>query len=112
MNRIMPTILVAFLLAPCTARAIDECTFGVKPDTSGFPLNPVLDKLVVTSAKPSVPRATCSMQTGDQILEVNHQTVPGQRALAVLRYFKAIKDGDLYTIKVKRDGGTVIIISK
>ncbi len=98
------------LFTPSLAWAVDDCSFGVNPETSGFPLNPILDKVVVSSAKPTAPGKTCSLRVGDQILQVNQQTVPGQRALKVMRYWKGIKDGDVCTLKVKR-GDTVVVVT-
>ncbi len=102
--------LAVLLVSPALAQAESACDFGVEPTTSGFPLNPILDKLTITSAKPSAPGKTCSLMVGDQILELDQHSVVGVRALKVHGYFKGVKDGALYTLKVKR-GASLVVVS-
>ena len=103
-------LFVVLCVTSFSTRATDDCTFGVKPETSGFTLNPILDRVTVTSARPTAPGKTCSLKPGDQILRVNQQTIPGQRALKVMRYWKAIPDGTPATLVVKR-GDTTFTVS-
>ena len=103
-------ILFAALVAlPLSARA---CAVGFDPETSGFVLNPVLKKLTVTSSKIEKLGDVCFLHVKDEILQVNSQLVPGARALAVMRYWKAIPDGSAITFIVRRDGAVIKVTTK
>ena len=104
------TILFSTLLVlPLSSHA---CAVGFKPETSGFALNPILNKLTVTSSKLQKAGDTCLLHVNDEILQVNSQPVPGARALAVMRYWKSIPDGASVTYVVRRDGAVTKVISK
>ena len=102
--------LCAAALAPLPVFAGNSCKVGFEPETSGFALNPMLDKLTVKSAKPGKPGDTCVLEAGDEILKVNEQPVQGARALKVMRYWKSLKDGATITFLVKRDGAIVTLV--
>lgn len=105
-------LCATLLIFSGAAQAIDECSFGVNPRTSGFALNPVIDQLIVTSARPAAPGKTCSLKEGDEILQIDQQPVLGQRALKVMRAFNGVKDGAACTLKVRRGDATVIVVTK
>jgi hypothetical protein len=88
------------------------CAVGFKPETSGFALNPILKKLTVTSSKLEKSGDVCVLHVNDEILQVNSQLVPGARALAVMRYWKAIPDGTAITFVVRRDGSVAKVTTK
>lgn len=94
------------------ADAETSCAVGFKPETSGFMLNPILDKLTVTSAKPVKAGDICPFLVDDEILKVNQQPVPGARALAVMRYWKSIKDGVAITFLVKRGSSVITLVTR
>jgi hypothetical protein len=107
------TALVALIFAsmvlPLSAHA---CAVGFNPETQGFALNPILKKLTVSSSKLEKPGDACLLHINDEILQVNSQSVPGSRALAVMRYWKAIPDGSAITFVVRRDGSVVKITTR
>jgi len=110
----IPSVSVAVLFAmlmvlPLSTRA---CAVGFKPETSGFALNPTLKKLTVTSSKLEKLGDVCLLHVNDEILQVNSQFVPGARALAVMKYWKAIPDGSAITFVVRRDGAVTKITTK
>lgn len=102
----------AFLLLSLSAHADNACAVGFQPDTSGFALNPKLDRLTVTSAKPTTPNDVCLLRVKDQILQVNEQLVPGARALTVMRYWKSLKEDAPIKFRVKRGDATITLITK
>lgn len=108
----MVIIAGMFLACPQPARADDSCAVGFKPDTSGFLLNPILDKLTVISVKPATPKDVCVLRIHDEILQVNQQPVPGARALAVMKYWKSLKDGAPITFRVRRAGSVLTLMTK
>jgi hypothetical protein len=108
--RVALAVLFAILMIlPLSTRA---CAVGFKPETSGFALNPTLNKLTVTSSKPEKPGDLCLLHVNDEILQVNSQLVPGARALSVMRYWKAIPDGSAITFVVRRDGAVTKVTTK
>ena len=92
--------------------ASHACAVGFKPETSGFVLNPTLNKLTVTSSKLEKAGDTCLLHVNDEILQVNTQPVPGARALAVMRYWKGIPDGTATTFVVRREGSVIKVTTK
>ena len=99
-------------LLPLPSRAENSCATGFEPKTSGFALNPILDKLTVTSARPAKAGDVCPLQRHDEIIKVNQQVVPGTRALTVMRYWKSIKEGSLVTYAIKRNGTVLTLTAK
>lgn len=100
------------LLLACAspwAQAMDECAFGVEPTTSGFALNPVLENIVVTSARPAKPGKTCALMRGDEILQVSDMPMHGERALKAMRYWKSLGKQPA-TLRVKR-GETLLTVT-
>ena len=107
-------ILIGVLLSawqPASATGKD-CAVAFTPKLSGFALNPVLDKLTVTSAKPKSSNDTCVLRQGDEILRLNEKKTVGSRALAVQRYWKSLKPGLPITFLVQRSGSVLTLTSK
>lgn len=90
----------------------NDCSVGFNPKTSGFKLNPILDKLTVSSAKPITSKDTCVLQVGDEILHINQQPVVGARALAVQKYWKSLDPKAPVTFRVKRAGSVLVLTSQ
>jgi hypothetical protein len=106
---VLATLFGTLMVLPLSSRA---CAVGFKPETSGFALNPTLTKLTVTSSKLEKAGDTCLLRVNDEILQVNSQTVPGARALAVMRYWKAIPDGSSVAFVVRRAGVITKVVTK
>jgi hypothetical protein len=110
MTKTISALLFVTLIAlPPSSRA---CSVGYKPETSGFALNPTLTKLTVTSSKLDKAGDTCLLRVNDEILQVNSQVVPSARALAVMRYWKAIPDGSSIAFVIRRAGVITKVIAK
>lgn len=106
-------VVGALLIAWQPVHAVgNDCAVAFTPKLSGFKLNPVLDKLTVTSVKPKTTLDTCILHPGDEILRVNEQQVVGSRALAVQRYWKSLKPGAPITFRVQRAGSVITLTSK
>ena len=93
------------------ASAGNSCAIGFDAKTSGFTLNPKLDSLIVSSAKPKTANDSCLLKAGDEILQVNQQQIPGARALAVRSYWKALKADAPIVFRVKRAGSVLTLSS-
>lgn len=111
-NRTAALAVAALLSQASLAHAENSCSLSFEPTTSGFMLNPTLDRLVVTSAKASTKNDTCPLRERDEIVQVNQQRVPGQRALAVMKYWKSIKAGVPVTYHVKRGASMIVVEAK
>ena len=103
---VVPMLLATCLVWPAASWAA-ECNIDIKPRFRGFGLNPVVDKVLVSGVRPARPGAYCPARIGDEILQVNAQRVPGQRAFTVLRYWRSLKKGTPRTYRIRR-GGDVI----
>ena len=102
--RLRSTLLfVCLWLLPTVAMAAD-CDIALKSSYRGFPLNPLVAKVVIAKVTLKRPGAACPVRTGDEILQVNRQPVPGQRALKVLSYWRSLKKGVPRTYRIRRDG--------
>jgi len=95
-------LVACLVLGTQSAHAAVSCKYAVEPRTSGFRLNPVLTRVVVRSATAKAPGDTCPLQAEDEILQVNSQKIPGQRALAVMKYWKSLKKGAPVVFKIRR----------
>ena len=62
--------VLTLLLLPLAAHA-GNCKLDINPVTSGFFLNPTLDKLTVRSMKSTKAGFDCKLQQGDEILQIN-----------------------------------------
>jgi C-terminal processing protease CtpA/Prc len=104
--------LVGLLLVLCSLPAkAASCAVGFAPKTSGFVLNPILDRLTVTSVKPATAADDCKLQVGDEILQVNDRRVPGIRALSMMRYWISLDKDAAITFRVKRKGEVVTVVT-
>jgi hypothetical protein len=102
-------LIFLFSLVSLPANA---CAVGFKPDTSGFPLNPKLDRLTVTSAKPTKPNDVCLLHVDDQIVQVNEHPVPGARALALMAYWKSLGADTPIKFRIKRGDTIITVVTK
>ena len=113
MTHAVAMVLAACLLAvTAPLQAAEACTFAVKPEMHGFALNPILGRVIVTAARASTAGDTCPLRLNDEIVQVNQQVIPGQRALAVMKYWKSIKDGTVATFKVRRGDAVLVLAFK
>jgi hypothetical protein len=78
---------------------------SLKPETSGFFLNPVLDRVIVAKAT----GAGCKLLVDDEILQLNDQVIPGQRARTVMSYWKSLGKDVPRIFKVRRDGSILAV---
>lgn len=95
--------LLTLLILPLASQA-GNCKLDINPVTSGFFLNPTLDKLMVQSMTSVKPGFDCKLQKGDEIVQINTQLVRGQKARVVQAYWKGLKQDAPITFKVMRGG--------
>jgi C-terminal processing protease CtpA/Prc len=81
--------------------------FAVDVEGEGFFLNPMVKKIIVTEVvKGSLAEAT-GIRTGDQIIQIEGQSVAGMRALE-LRPFMKLNPGETRTFRLKHADGTEV----
>lgn len=101
--------VMSLLLLPLAGHA-GNCKLDIHPVTSGFFLNPTLDKLTVRSMKSTKAGFDCKLQQGDEILQINAQPVPGHKAKDVQAYWRALKPDQPVTFKVLRQGRPMTLV--
>lgn len=101
--RLHVALVAALCLLPASAFAAD-CDIALKPSYRGFPLNPLVEKVVISRVTPKRAGAVCPVRAGDEILQVNSQRVPGARALKVLSYWRSLKKGVPRHYRIRRGG--------
>ena len=104
-------LLVAALLLPMPALNAHACMISLKPETSGFFLNPTLQKVVVVKASPT-PDKPCVLLLGDELLQVNDRVIPGAKAKDVMAYWKALPKGSKPAFQVRRSGEILSVVGK
>jgi S1-C subfamily serine protease len=89
-----------------SATAAERAWFGfhIKPETTGFPLNPVVRSVVIDKVKPHSAAAALDIRIGDQIMEVEGRTVPGTRALQLISLLQK-QPGEWLHLRLKRPSG-------
>src|ERR1700682_4925415 len=105
MRRLAATIALLFVASLATARG-ERAWYGfhVKPETSGFPLNPIVDSVKIDDIKRGSVAETKKIRIGDEILEAEGRTIPGARALSLLFLLKK-QPGDWLHLRLRRPDG-------
>lgn len=101
---------VSMLFALPLAALAGDCKLDINPVTSGFFLNPTLEKLTVRSMTSLKPGLDCKLQQGDEILQINSQPVRGRKAKEVQAYWKGLKQNEPITFKVIRQGKPLTLV--
>ena len=96
----------AVSLASASAGLTSKAWYGfhIKPETSGFALNPVVESVTIDKVKPGSAAAAQKIRVGDQIIEAEGKTIPGARALGLLFLLKK-QPGDWMHLRLKRPSG-------
>ncbi len=96
-------------LSIATAGAAERAWYGfhIKPETTGFPLNPIVKSVVIDKVKLNSPASAEKIRVGDEIIEAEGKVVPGTRAIQL--YFLLSKEpGNVLHLRLKRADGEKI----
>jgi C-terminal processing protease CtpA/Prc len=108
-TRIAPRIIALLaLLLVFTQRsqaADQKLGFVTQVYGEGFFLNPIVTKIVVTEVSKGSLAESAGMRAGDQIIQVEGQTIAGKRALD-LRSFIKLDPGETRNFRLKHADGT------
>jgi membrane-associated protease RseP (regulator of RpoE activity) len=99
------TLLLALVQLSHGAEA--SLGFEVSVEGEGFFLNPLITKILVTDVKKNSLAEAAGMRAGDQIIQIDGQTVAGRRALELRRWMK-LNAGETRTFRLKHADGTEI----
>ena len=105
MKKLLLAALLSLALAAEAAAAPEKGYFGFKlaVSTSGFMLNPTVDRVTVGGVAPNSPAAG-RVGVGDEIIEAEGHAVPGGKALQ-LKPLLQKSPGETVHLKLKRADG-------
>ncbi len=103
---------VALALACSPACADSGCQLSLKPSTSGFFLNPTIEKVLVVKATSKNPERPCRLLANDELLQINERVIPGAKAKDVMAYWHSLPKGTQRIFKVRRAGTVVSIVTE
>ena len=104
--------LSGLLSTGAAATAAEKAWYGfhIKPETAGFPLNPVVRSVVIDKIKRGSPADDQDMRVGDEIIEAEGKIVPGARALPLMSILNK-KPGELLRLRLKRPDGEIYAVT-
>ena len=106
--KISTRIAVAFVLLlvfACSSYAAGpKLGFAVSVEGEGFFLNPVVTKILVTEVKKASLAEAAGMKTGDQIIQIEGQSIVGRRARE-LQPFMKLNLGETRTFRLRHADG-------
>ena len=106
-TRIAVAFMLLFVFVHPSRAADQKLGFAVSVEGEGFFLNPLVTKILVTEvAKGSLAEAA-GMRAGDQILQLEGQSVAGRRAWE-LQPFMKLNPGETRRLRVKHTDGTEV----
>jgi C-terminal processing protease CtpA/Prc len=105
----MRSLFAALLLAisfATAAHAADKAWYGfhIKPQTSGFVLNPVVQSVMIDMIAPNSPADAQHIRVGDEIIQAEGKSIRGVRALDVIGLLNK-KPGDTLELVLQRPSG-------
>ncbi len=95
-----------------TAAAAEKAWYGfhIKPHTTGFVLNPVVQSVVIDMIAPNSPASAQGIRVGDEILEADGTTVPGTHAVQLITLVNKKPGDTLRLLLRRRDGETYRVV--
>jgi C-terminal processing protease CtpA/Prc len=105
MNRLVATLALISAFS-VTAGAAEKAWYGfhIKPETSGFVLNPIVQSVPIDRIAPNSPASGQDIRVGDEIIEADGKAVRGARALELLALMNK-KPGDRLRLVLRRPNG-------
>ena len=104
-TRIAVTVILLLVLAHPSHAAEQKLGLVTQVEGEGFFLNPLVTKILVTEvAKGSLAEAA-GIKAGDQIIQIDGETIAGKRALELRRFMK-LNPGETRRLRLKHADGT------
>lgn len=117
MKQLVATFAI-FLALAASATAEERAWYGfhIKPQTSGFVLNPIVQSVTIDMIAPNSPASRAGIRVGDELLEADETKIAGNRGLSLVSLLKK-QPGETLRLNLRRPGGetyrvTVVGIKK
>src|SRR6266850_1873339 len=105
--RIAAVFVLLFVFVHPGRAADQKLGFAVNVEGEGFFLNPVVTKILVTEVTKGSLAEAAGMRAGDQILQLEGQSVAGRRARELQPLMK-LNPGETRTLRLKHADGTEV----
>ena len=102
----------ALVMLCATAYAADKRAsfgFGTDAKTSGYFLNPTLERVWISKVTSDSPAERAGLLVGDVIIAANEKPIPGSSAKMMSSLLRSFKPGDHLHLKVERAGKIVVV---
>ncbi len=106
-TRIAVALMLLLAFAHTSHAAGQKLGFVTQVEGEGFFLNPVVKKILVTEVTKGSLAEAAGMRAGDQIIQIEGQSVAGRRARE-LQPFMKLNPGETRTLRLKRADGTEV----
>ena len=97
--------IVFSLLLAHSAGAEQKLGFVTQVEGEGFFLNPIVTKILVTEVTKGSLAEAAGMKAGDQIIQIEGQSIAGKRATE-LRPFMKLNPGETRKLRLRHTDGT------
>ena len=104
-KRIAVTVILLFALAHPTHAAEQKLGLVTQVEGEGFFLNPLVTKILVTEVTNGSLAEAAGVKAGDQIIQIDGETIAGKRALDLRRFLK-LNPGETRKFRLKHADGT------
>ena len=104
-TRVAGAFVLLVVLAHPSQAAEPKLGFVTQVYGEGFFLNPLVTKIVVTEVTKGSLAEAAGMRAGDQIIQIEGQSVAGKRATE-LQPFMKLNPGETRTLRLKHADGT------
>ena len=106
-TRIAVALMLLLVFVRPSHAAEQKLGFVTQVEGEGFFLNPLVKKILVTEVTKGSLADAAGMRAGDQIIQIEGQSVAGRRARE-LQPFMKLNPGDTRTLRLKRADGTEV----
>lgn len=106
-TRIAIACVLVLVVAHQSHAAEQKLGFVTQVEGEGFFLNPVVKRILVTEVTKGSLAETAGLRAGDQIVQIEGQSVAGRRARELQPFLK-LNPGETRTLRLKHADGTEV----
>ena len=106
-RRIAVSVMLLLVFASPSHAAEHKLGFVTQLEGEGFFLNPLVKRILVTEVTKGSLADAAGMRAGDQIIQIEGQSVAGRRARE-LQPFMKLNPGETRTLRLKHADGTEV----
>jgi len=104
-TRIAAAFMLLLVFAHPSHAAEQKLGLVTQVEGEGFFLNPVVTKILVTEVASGSLAEAAGIKAGDQIIQIDGETIAGKRALELRRFMK-LNPGETRKFRLKHADGT------